>query len=167
MRSNLYLIGFMGSGKSTIAKHLARKLSVKAIESDQMIEQEQGMTISDIFKDKGEKYFRDVETALMKKLSGEKGLVVSCGGGVVLRPENVSAMKDSGSIILLTASPQTVYSRVRRSTNRPILNGNMNIEYISRLMEKRQPLYTAAADLIISTDGKTPDAIAREIRESL
>lgn len=92
-------------------------------------------------------------------------MVVSCGGGLVLREENVRLMKKMGTIVLLTASPQTIYERVKNSTKRPILNGNMNLAYITELMEKRRSYYEQAADTVISTDDKTAEAICGEILE--
>ncbi|HBA96878.1 MAG TPA: chorismate mutase, partial [Lachnospiraceae bacterium] len=86
----------------------------------------------------------------IKKL---KPSVISCGGGLVLRKENVRKMKESGRIVLLSATPETIYSHVKGSTSRPLLNGNMNIPYIKKLMEERMPKYIAAADFIIETDG--------------
>ena len=89
--------------------------------------------------------------------------VVSCGGGVVVRPENIDYMKKNGRVFYLKTSPETVYNRVKDSTNRPILNGNMNVEYIAGLMEKRRALYEGAADITITTDGKSVDEITDEI----
>ncbi len=167
LHKNLYLIGFMGSGKSTIAKVLASLTRADCIEMDQAIEKSRNMTISSIFEKYGEESFRDSETQLIKDLSQKENQIVSCGGGAVLRPENVAMMKNSGRIILLTASPQTIWKRVRYSTKRPILNGHMEPDYISRLMEKRQPAYQSAADLTVNTDGKKPKAIAEEILDLL
>ena len=163
MPDNIYLIGFMGSGKSTVASSLSRMCSRLLIEMDQAIEDRQQMSISHIFDQYGEEYFRSLESSLLESLSGEKDLIVSCGGGCVLRPSNVALMKSSGRIILLTAAPETIFKRVRHSSRRPILNGHMDPGYIAELMNKRQPAYEAAADLIIKTDGKKPKAIAREI----
>ena len=163
MSDNIYLIGFMGSGKSTVADCLSQISSRRCLEMDQAIEDGQQMSISRIFDQYGEEYFRNLESSLLESLSCEKDLIVSCGGGCVLRPSNVSLMKSSGRIILLTAAPETIFKRVRHSSSRPILNGHMDPAYIAELMNKRQPAYEAAADLIIRTDGKKPKAIAREI----
>lgn len=163
MSDNIYLIGFMGTGKSTVAGQLAKISGRRRIEMDQAIEGNQSMPIPRIFELYGEDYFRNLESALVEKLSRENGQIVSCGGGCILRSANVSLMKSSGRIVLLTASPQTIFERVRHSSNRPILNGHMDPAYIAELMAKRQPAYEAAADLVIETDGKKPEAIAREI----
>ena len=164
---NLYLIGFMGAGKSTIAKVLAKKCPAKRIEMDQLIEAQQGMAITDIFAAHGENYFRDLETELLRSFSESTGYVVSCGGGSVLRDENAALMKENGCIVFLRATPETIYERVKDSTNRPILNGNMNVEYIRELMEKRRPRYEAVADICVDTDGKDVDAISEEILKTV
>ena len=88
---------------------------------------------------------------------------MSCGGGAVLRDQNTQMMKETGKIVLLTATPETVYERVKDSTDRPLLNGNMNVEHIAKLMEKRRELYVNACDIKVATDRKTPQEIAEEI----
>lgn len=160
---NIFLIGFMGAGKSTIARELAKELKTERVEMDQMIVEQQKMPISEIFDQFGEEHFRDIETALVKELKNKKGVVVSCGGGAVLRDENAKLMKENGMIVLLTATPETIYERVKNSTDRPILNGNMNVEYISSLMDKRKDRYLAVADYAVATDGKSVKEICAEI----
>lgn len=163
----VYLIGFMGAGKSTIARLLQQKLHMPLVEMDERIVAEQGMSINDIFAAFGENHFRNIESQLVRRLGEEEAAVVSCGGGVVVREENVFNMKKNGVIVFLTATPETIYERVKNSKERPILNGNMNVEYIKGLMEKREPLYKNAADLVIATDQKTKDEIICEIIEQL
>ena len=160
---NIFLIGFMGAGKSTVAKELKDKLNMKLVEMDARIEHEQGMSISKIFEKSGESHFRDIESRLILTIGDEGDTIVSCGGGVVVRPENIDYMKKSGVVVFLSASPETVYERVKDSTNRPILNGHMNVEYIAELMEKRRALYEKAADIRIETDGKNIGQICDEI----
>lgn len=160
---NIFLIGFMGSGKSTIAKALQKELGFPLVEMDERIVQEQGMSINDIFEKYGEARFRDIESQLIVKLGKQEASIVSCGGGVVVRSENTQNMKQSGKIVFLKAKPQTIYERVKNSTERPILNGHMNVEYIAELMEKRRPLYEAAADITIQTDGKSKEEVCAEI----
>lgn len=163
MKRNIYLIGFMGVGKSTIGKLLASEMEGQLVEMDETIEEEQGISINEIFAKYGEKHFRDLESELVERIASGKGSIVSCGGGAVLRNENVENMKKSGTIVFLCATPETIYERVRYSTNRPLLNGNMSVEYIAGLMEKRREIYENAADITISTDGKTTIEIVREI----
>lgn len=164
---NLMLIGFMGTGKSTIAAKLKEILKVEQIEMDALIAEEAGMSIPDIFEKFGEAHFRELETEMLRKFREKKPVVVSCGGGAVLRDENIEIMKGQGKIILLTAQPETIYERVKDSADRPVLNGNMNVAYISELMEKRRERYEKAADIVISTDGKSADEICNEILEAV
>jgi shikimate kinase len=163
MNQHIYLIGFMGTGKSTVSRHLKSLTGAKELDMDREIVRENDMSISDMFEQYGEEYFRDKETQMVQKIAAMEPAIVSCGGGAVLRAENVKMMKESGKIVLLTATPQTVYLRVRHSKDRPILNGHMNVEYIEELMEKRRAVYEKACDLRVATDEKTPEQIAREI----
>lgn len=164
---NLMLIGFMGTGKSTIAAKLKEVLKVEQIEMDALIAEEAGMSIPDIFEKFGESHFRDLETEMLRKFKEKKPVVVSCGGGAVLRDENIEIMKGQGKIILLTATPETIYERVKDSNDRPVLNGNINVAYISELMKKRRARYEMAADIVITTDGKDADEICNEILEAV
>ena len=160
---SIFLIGFMGAGKSTIARALQRELGFPLIEMDERIVKEQGMSINDIFAQYGEDHFRDIESQLIVDIGKEEPSIVSCGGGVVVRPQNTQNMKEIGRIVFLKATPETIYERVKNSTDRPILNGHMNVEYIAELMEKRRALYEAAADITSQTDGKTREQICEEI----
>lgn len=164
---NIMLIGFMGSGKSAVSNELKNKLGMEELDMDKYIEEKEGRTINDMFEKDGEEYFRDRETEAVLDFIGKTGLVVSCGGGAVLREKNVELMKRQGKIILLTATPQTTYDRIKYSTHRPILNGNMNVEFIEELMKKRADIYKAAADIEIATDNKTIEAVCDEIISQL
>ena len=135
---NIFLIGFMGAGKSTIAGELKDKLEMDRVEMDQMIVEKQGMSISEIFDEYGEAYFRNLESNTLIELQKRKQTIVSCGGGVVMREENTDHMKKNGRVVLLTAKPETIYERVKDSDERPILNDHMNVEFISSLMDKRK-----------------------------
>lgn len=161
---HIFLIGFMGCGKSTIARKLSSQLGLPQIEMDEQIVKEQGMPITEIFEKYGEPHFRDIETDLLKRLCEQEDAVVSCGGGAVLRKENIEMMKAAGRIVLLTAKPETILERVKHNHDRPVLNGHMNVEYISELMEKRRACYEAAADFVVATDGKSIEQICDEIR---
>lgn len=164
-KGNLFFIGFMGVGKSTIARMVAKEINARLIEMDETIEAEEGSSINEIFAAKGEEYFRDLETALIERISEQEGMVVSCGGGAVLRPQNLELMKKSGKIIYLSATPETIFRRVRYSNNRPLLRDNMNVEYITQLMEQRIEIYEQAADVIIVTDDKNKPEILVEVLE--
>lgn len=163
MENNIFLIGFMGCGKTTMARLLSQELGKELIEMDETIETEEGRSINEIFEQEGELYFRDLESQLIGRITENGNKIVSCGGGVVLRQENVDNMKKNGVIVYLTATPETIYERVHTSINRPLLNGNMNVEYIRGLMEKRVDKYQAAADVSICVDGKEKDALLQEI----
>ena len=167
LNEHIFLIGFMGCGKSTNAKYLTKMTGAAQMEMDQEIVKDQGMAITEIFAKFGEPYFRDLETELIRSMKGKEPMVVSCGGGAVLREENVALMKEVGKIVLLTATPESIYDRVKDSTDRPILNGNMTPEYIAKLMEKRRPKYEAAADFAVSTDMKNTREICEEILEKM
>lgn len=160
---NIFLIGFMGSGKSTIARLLAEETKCELVEMDETIEKEASLSINKIFETYGESYFRDLESKLVERIADRGGAIVSCGGGAVLREENVLNMKKNGKIIYLSATPETIYERVCHSTNRPLLNGNMNVDYIRTLMEKRLPLYENAADVVVDVNQKTKSEIVKEI----
>lgn len=160
---NLILIGFMGAGKSTVARYLGRTRHMEIIEMDEEIARREQKSIPDIFAQKGEAYFRDVESNLLKELQRGENQILSCGGGIVLRPENITEMKKNGKVILLTASPETVLERVKYDNSRPVLKNRKNKEDIARLMDERRDKYLAAADLVISTDHKSISQICEEI----
>ena len=160
-KSHIYLIGFMGTGKSTVSKTLKELLRWKEIEMDDEIVRECGMEIPAIFEKYGENYFRDRETELGK----ENGQVIATGGGAVLRRENLEIMKDSGIIVLLSAKPETVYQRVKGNSSRPLLKDRMSVAGIAELMEQRREAYESACDRIVATDHKTPLQIGKEIVE--
>lgn len=164
---NIFLIGFMGTGKSTIARHIRRKFRMEMIEMDEQIEKQENMQISEIFAEHGEGYFRNLETELLREIAKKENQIVSCGGGVALREENVRLMKKSGEVILLTASPQTILDRVKSDNKRPLLEGKKSIEGIRDLMEARHERYEAAADRIICVDGKESEDIGEEIYEEM
>ncbi len=163
MQDNIFLIGFMGAGKSTVARTLRDLYGMRLIEMDEQIERREGMKISRIFEEKGEAYFRTLETELLEGLQCERNTVVSCGGGVPMRRCNVDAMRRSGRIVYLSAKPETIFARVRHAHNRPLLEGNMNIAYIEKLMQERLPNYLAAADVTVKTDGRSAREICRDI----
>ena len=159
------LIGFMGVGKSTISRRLHELTGRPEVDTDKRIVEEQGCPISQIFEEKGEAYFRRLETDMIDELGTLPPGIISCGGGMALRDINVKKLRAIGNIVLLTATPETIYERVKDSTDRPLLNGNMNVPYIRQLMEKRRPFYEKAATIRVATDGKTATEIAEEIIE--
>lgn len=162
---HIILIGFMGVGKSTISRELKVQTNREEIDTDVWIEEEEGKKIADIFSEKGETYFRQLETDMIDELGNRKPAIISCGGGMAMRDINVRKLQAIGNIVLLTAQPETIYERVKDSTERPLLNGNMNVDYIRALMEKRRPFYEKAATVTVSTDNKMISDIAKEILE--
>lgn len=160
---NIILIGFMGAGKSTISDYLSTMFAMDIVEMDQMIAEREEMTIPDIFATYGEEYFRTLETNLLIEMQSKKNTIVSCGGGAAMRERNVQEMKKNGRVVLLTASPETIYERVKDSDDRPVLNGRKNVKGISELMEQRREKYEAAADVVVNTDGKTVLQICEEL----
>lgn len=163
MDYNIVLIGFMGAGKSTVSEYLKHTYGMDVAEMDQIIAEREGMAISDIFSIYGEEYFRNLETNLLRELQSRKNTVISCGGGAALREENIVEMKKNGRVVFLTVTPETVYERVKDSDERPILNGNKNVNYIAELMAKRRAKYEAAADVLVTTDGRDVQSICEEI----
>ncbi len=164
---NIFLIGYMGTGKSSVAAYMAEEYGLEVLEMDEVIAKREGMSISDIFAKQGEEYFRDVETKLLQEICLQEDKVVSCGGGVVLRSQNVEMMKQRGTIVLLSASSETILERVKDDASRPLLQGNKTVDFISEMMEKRREKYEGATDIIIQTDGKQIADICYEIYEQI
>ncbi len=164
---NIALIGFMGAGKSTVSRYLKKTLAMDEVDVDSVIVKDENMPIKEIFDQFGEAYFRDCESKAIIKLQNRRQTIISCGGGAVVREENVTNLKKTSRIVLLTASPETVLERVKGSDERPILNGNMNVEFIKELMEKRAEQYRKAADVIIETDHKSVEQICEELLKAL
>ncbi len=164
---NIFMIGFMGSGKSSVSLQLADMTGVPKAEMDQILTDREDMTIAEIFANKGEPYFREQETELLREFGTTGPQIISCGGGVVMKEENVEIMRKSGTIVCLAATPDVIYERVKDSRERPLLNGNMNVEYIAELMEARKPFYEKAADITIETSHMRIDKVAEAILEAI
>ncbi len=160
---NIFLIGFMGAGKSTISDYLKNALAMDVVEMDQCIVERQEMSISDIFETYGEEYFRELETNLLIEMQSRSNVVVSCGGGVPMRERNVVEMKKNGRVVLLTAKPETILERVKDNHDRPLLENNKNVSFIADLLEKRRAKYEVAADIVVETDGKSELEICEEM----
>lgn len=168
MRMSVALIGFMGTGKSTVGKKLAASLGFRFIETDRLIERRAGMSISEIFRTKGEKEFRDIEEEVIDSAVAEaQNSVIACGGGVVLRPDNVGRLKKSAIIIYLKTEERVLRERLARSRKRPLLERPDWARTVSELLAYRQPLYEAAADIIINTGNRQAAAVVREISDIL
>ncbi|HHV17005.1 MAG TPA: shikimate kinase [Gelria sp.] len=163
MEKNIVLIGFMGTGKSTVGSKVAGRLKRKFVDMDREIERIVGMTVSEIFKRYGEIRFRSEEKLMAQKLAREAGLVIAAGGGVVLDPVNMERLSQNGIIICLKAAPNDIYHRVnRKKGTRPLLRKGMDLEDIEEMLKARESLY-AQADYQVSTSGKSPEQVATEI----
>ena len=160
---NIVLIGFMGTGKTTISEQLCKMYGMEIIDMDQVIVEREGRSIPEIFATEGEEYFRTLETNLLIELQSRNNAIISCGGGAAMRERNVVEMKKNGKVVLLTATPETIYERVKDSDDRPVLKRRKNVKGIAELMEVRRPKYEAAADIVIQTDHKTVVEICEEI----
>ena len=160
--NNFILIGFMGSGKTEVGKGLAKRLDYTFMDTDLLIEEKTGKSISDIFSKDGELVFRDIETLILTELSGINEHVISTGGGIVTKKENILLLKKTGFIIWLKASPETILKRVGSETHRPLLKVDNPLEQIIMLISKREQSYSEA-DLTIDTDGLEVDDIVNNI----
>ncbi len=159
--SGIVLIGYMGCGKSTVAKLLARRCGKKLLDADSEIEKEQGRTISDIFSSLGEEAFRNMETEYLRKIAAlEEDVILSTGGGMPLRKENAELMKNIGKVIYLKTGEDVIFDRVQKDTSRPLLQDADRKKKIHDMLCVRGPIYEAAAEVIIRTDDKTPEEIA-------
>ncbi|MGO9614549.1 MAG: shikimate kinase [Dissulfurispiraceae bacterium] len=163
---NIVLIGFMGTGKTAVGRILSKKLGYALVDSDSLIEKEQKMTIAEIFEHCGERAFRDMESASIKRLAEKERLVLATGGGVPLREENMTHLRRKGVIVCLTASPDTILRRTVSHNHRPLLRVKDPLKEIKDLIETRKTYYERA-DLIINTEGKTPLEVADEIIEAV
>jgi shikimate kinase len=149
---NIYLVGFMGTGKSTVGREVAKKKKRQFIDLDELIELKEKRRICDIFAKDGEAYFRRIEKQVLKEVAKDKKFVVACGGGIVIDPDNIQIMKKTGVIICLTASPEVILKRVTEYKYRPLLNVNDPGKQIELLLKLRSPYY-AQADKTINTSG--------------
>jgi shikimate kinase len=163
---NVFLCGFMATGKSSVGRQLAQLLKYEFVDMDALIEAEAGMTIPDIFATKGEAVFRSMESDLIDRLAPGTGRVVATGGGAVVNPRNLDAIKQSGALITLTADPRIILSRVGSAEDRPMLAGENKEERIRNLLKAREHAY-AQADITVDTSSLSIDQVARAIFDSL
>ncbi len=165
---NIVLIGFMGSGKSAIGRRLAERLNYPVYDTDSMIEKKEKRAIKDIFMTEGEEYFRSLETATLETfVSAErKKEIISTGGGIVTREENLPLLQRLGFVVWLDAKPETILERLSRNTDRPLLNTENPEKTIRDLSTVRRPLYESASHLRLETDGLDFDEITTGIIES-
>ncbi|MDI3256582.1 MAG: shikimate kinase [Kyrpidia sp.] len=161
--SNLYLIGFMGSGKTTVGRRLAERLGWPFTDTDEEIVRREGMEIPEIFSKGGEAFFRDLEQAVLLELSGRAGWVIATGGGIVVRGRNVEIMKESGRTVFLFAREEVLLGRLAEDEEvRPLLQGDSPSARIRQLLQERRGMYEWA-DLTVDTSDKSVDAVVGEI----
>ena len=161
---NVILIGFMGAGKTSIGQEFAARSGRAFLDTDEYIEKKAGMTVSNIFDTMGEETFRKMETEALRDLIRASGYyVISVGGGLPMREENRSLLKELGTVVYLKVSPETVAERLKGDTTRPLLKGDNPRKKIEELLSVRGPLYEEAAHIIVDTDGRTPEEITAEI----
>lgn len=165
----IIFIGYMGCGKSTISKNLASWLGVPVYDTDEMIVEQQGKSINDIFANDGEEAFRDMETQLITELLGKNNemYVLSVGGGLPIREKNMNILKTLGTVVYLKAEPEVIYSRVCNDTNRPLLKGENLMTKIKDMLKVRGPLYEKCAGITIEAENKSINKVTKEIKRYL
>jgi shikimate kinase len=163
-KPNIVLIGFMGAGKTSIGKILARKLNLELLETDELIQEKAGMSISQIFETAGEITFRELEIEAVKEISQKEHFVIASGGGVVLNSINIERLRQRAIIVYLYASEGEIVNRIKQDKNpRPLISEKNAETYVKELMKLRGPLYRHSADLIINTSNKDVELIAKNI----
>ena len=163
---NIYLVGFMGTGKSSVGCQLAKERGWNFIDLDELIELKEQRRIVDIFAKDGEAYFRKIEKNILKQVSTQKKFVVACGGGVVLDKDNIKLMKKTGRMICLYASPEQILKRVSLNNDRPLLNVDKPQKRIELLLKMRAPYYMQA-DKIIDTSNLSVKQVVKKISKIL
>ena len=160
---NIVLIGFMGTGKSSVGRILARRMKREFVDLDRYLEEKEKRKIREIFEKEGEPYFRAIEKEAVARWAAAENKVITTGGGAIVDPDNFSALKQNGLLITLLAKPETIYERVKNSKRRPLLNDSQDLlAEIKSLLEKRKPYYSRS-DFYFDTDGKNASQVARLI----
>lgn len=164
LKDNIVMIGFMGCGKTTVGKRLAKELEYAFLDMDLFIEEEEKMTIRQIFENKGESYFRRLETESLKKiLEQTKHTIFSTGGGLPLREENAKLLQKLGFVVYLRVKKETVLERLKDDRTRPLLDCDDPAQKVEELLNYRDPIYEVGAHLVIDVDGKTVSEIIDEV----
>ena len=161
-KRNIVLVGFMGTGKTTVGQLLAKQTGMPLIDMDTLIEERAGKTINDIFAEEGEPHFRTLEHEMVQELATREGQVISTGGGIVLNPDNIADFEKTGLVVCLLANAETVLDRVRHDTTRPLLAGDKETKIIE-LLETRKPLYEAITHKIDTNGRPSPEPTVTEI----
>lgn len=165
---NVYLIGYRGAGKTTIAPKLAHRLGSIAIDLDQQIEVQERLSIAEIFQERGETVFRQLESGLLKEIASKNNLVVSTGGGIILDQANRELLRETGTVIWLAANPTTLLQRIEQDDNkRPALSSLPLLDEITTLLKQRTPLYQATANYVVDTENIDTDDLVSQIARLL
>ena len=167
MTHNVFLIGMMASGKSTIGRHLATRLGLEFVDADTVIEQRAGADIAWIFDIEGEDGFRHREELVIEELTRRCGIVLATGGGVVLRAANRARLREGGTVVYLDAPLARLVARTRNDRNRPLLSGGDAEEILQRLLAERGGMYLETAHLTVPVGGGSPRSIAERIADEL
>lgn len=167
-QSNIVLIGFMGCGKSTIGHRLAEKYNFTFVDTDQLIEERAGCTISELFATKGEQYFRDMETDILSEMVRKsKRQIIATGGGMPVREENQKLLRKLGVVVFLNVTPETVLKRLEGDTTRPLLQKATKEQEVRHLLTERKFVYQMTAHKTVRVDDKDVDVIVKEIADSI
>ena len=164
---NIFLVGMMGAGKTTVGRLVARRLKWRFIDSDHEIERRCGVKIPVIFDIEGEAGFRERETQVIAELTALEGMVLATGGGVVLSEDNRRHLAARGTVVYLWARPENLLERVRHDKNRPLLANGAPLARLNELYSQRDPLYRSVADLVVETGTQSVQALTRELLERL
>jgi shikimate kinase len=170
LRENIVLIGFMGSGKSSVGRLLARRLRFQFVDTDQVIVERARMEIPEIFARDGEETFRDLETSALQSLTNLRRCVIATGGGIVIKDGNRALLRELGFVVCLTASEETIFERVARNPKRPLLQTADPQTTVRQMLAVRRPLYEAAAQLTVDSSAlsheEAADAVAAAARQA-
>jgi shikimate kinase len=167
MKRNVFLVGLMGAGKTTVGRLLARRLKLRFYDSDYEIERRCGVKIPVIFEVEGEAGFRAREQQALADLTALQGIVLATGGGAVVSEENRRRLAGGGTVVYLSARPEDLFERVRQDRNRPLLAGSDPLTRLRELHAQRDPLYRSIADLVVETGTQSVPALARVLLERL
>ncbi|MCK5579642.1 MAG: shikimate kinase [Candidatus Omnitrophica bacterium] len=162
MKTNIVLTGFMGAGKSLVAQTLSAHLDRLVFSTDELIIKREGRPITEIFADSGEDYFRKVEREVVEEVSQKENIIIDCGGGVVVNPENAANLKKGGTVFYLKASPQVIYDRIKTQAHRPLVNVEDPMAKIQELLSFREEFYVKA-DHVIITDILSIEQVCEEV----
>jgi shikimate kinase len=163
----IVLIGFMGAGKSSVGRTLARMTGLPRFDTDEMIGARFGLTVAEIFEKHGEEEFRDAETEALRGLTGNQAAIVVTGGGIVLRPENRRLLRELGTVIHLSAEEETLFARISRRSTRPLLRTEDPRATVTELLRSRLPAYREVADVEVDTTLLSHDEVAEKILKSV